>query len=826
MAKPGDLRKGGPPGSCAAGMEDSPNQLQAQLGKERDFIAAVLQASGALVLVLDTEGRIVRSNRACEQVTGYSVAELHGKLLWDVFIDPERRPKSRERFAELVSTKAPSAFENEWTTKSGDRRQISFSNTVLTGDGGRVEYVVATGVDITQRYRAEQELLKSEALFRSLWDASRHPMCLTDQNGKAVKVNKAFSQMVGRPVDLIEGVSITSAFSPQDQESIRTCYAEHYRSGAGQPCSDRELHFANGRCGVFDVSMTMVELPGQSSQMLSIFRDVTERKRIADELARAKEAAESANRELTEANRYLEETGRLAREMAERAEALNAAKSEFLANMTHEIRTPLNGILGMTELTLESELKPEQREYLDLVRSSADALLVLVNDVLDYSKYEAGKLVLNSMELSLRALLREVLKPLAIRASLNSLVFEYIVEDDVPDQLAGDPHRLAQILMNLVSNAIKFTHQGKISVKVRREFLQGKNIQLRFSVSDTGIGIPPEKHQCIFEPFTQADGSTTRKYGGTGLGLSIAAGLVRMMDGKIWVDSLPGQGSTFYFTVAMQVNSAIATRNPAAIANPSPRGDKRNMRILVAEDNTINQKLATRVLQTEGHRVEVAGSGREALALLEREEFDLVLMDLHMPDLDGLQATAHIRKRERNSGRRLPIVAMTAQAGAGDRERCLSAGMDAYVTKPIRVSELMNLIEAVVPGGIRMDSKTRQESVVEHFTQLDESLALSRVGGDFELLREVVGLFLDDYPNALEKIKSALAANDASGVEHHAHSLKGSVSTFGAKNVFEASLALEKLGRSGNLSGAAEGLRTLESALASLRPELEALQRR
>ncbi len=829
MAQTGDVHKYDKTGTSSVNEpEQAQNRIRAELAKERDFTAAVLQASGALVIVMDPEGRIIRSNRACEQVTGYSESELQGKIFWDVFTRVQGRAASRGRFDALISTKAPSVFENEWINKSGERRQISFSNTVLLGNDGRVEYVVTTGIDITERHRDSQELLKSEALFRSIWEASRLPMALTDQSGIILKVNAAFSEMVGKTVDEVRGLDITALFFAEDQQFIRAYYTGHYASREAETCLDREFRFTNGYCGVFDVSFTMVDLPGQPAQLLSIYRDVTERKRVADELARAKEAAETANRDLVEANQYLEETGRLAREMAERAEALSAAKSEFLANMTHEIRTPLNGILGMTDLALQTDLRTDQQEYIDLVRSSAEALLFLVNDVLDYSKYEAGKLALNHIDLSLRTLMANVLKPLALRASLNKLRFEYVVSDEVPDRLIGDPQRLGQILMNLVSNAIKFTHEGKIAVSVRRESVQGSRVALRFSVRDTGIGIPTEKHCAIFDPFTQADGSTTRKYGGTGLGLSIASGLVKMMDGRIWVESNPGEGATFHFIVTMSLSAEKAARHrPARLAEVSQQRDKRSMRILLAEDNAVNQRLATHVLEREGHHVQVAGSGREAIAMLQREEFDLVLMDIQMPELDGLQATAHIRQMERISGKRLPIVAMTAQSGDSDRQRCLKAGMDAYVSKPIRASELISLIESVVPGGCVMESKTDQEAgVEEQLAHLDEALALSRVGGDVELLREVVGLFLDDYPRALEKIRIAVAANDASGVEHHAHSLKGSVSTFGAKDVFDAALALEKLGRSANLSDARSGLTTLEQALHELRPDLEALQTR
>ena len=828
MADWGDLQNNGETTtSRAERRETAPDRIRSELARERDFIAAVLEACGALVLVNDPEGRIVRCNRAAERVTGYASSELIGKVFWDVFVEEKGKAQSRARFEALVSTKTSLTFENEWLSKSGERRRITFSNTVLISDDGQVEYVVTTGVDITERHQAEQELLKSEALFRTVWESSRQPLCLTDQSGSVVKANNAFSAMVGRVENPLEGSDISALFLAEDQDAMRRCYAEHYASRNAECCLDRELRFANGHRGAFDVSLTMVDLPGQPSQLLSAYRDVTERKRNADELARAKETAERANRDLTEANRYLEETGRLASEMAGRAEALSAAKSEFLANMTHEIRTPLNGILGMTDLALQTNLQSDQREYIDLVRSSAEALLFLVNDVLDYSKYEAGKLALNPVELSLRVLLADVLKPLALRASLNNLRFEYLVGDDVPDRLIGDPQRLGQILMNLVSNAIKFTPEGKITVNVRRKAIQDGRVVLLFGVRDTGIGIPADKHRLIFEPFTQADGSTTRKYGGTGLGLSIASGLVKMMDGEIWVESQPGQGANFCFTVPMKMDPDKPARATIRSMDVSRKPGKRTMRILLAEDNAVNQKVASRMLEREGHRVEVAGSGREAIAMLQQDEFDLVLMDVQMPDLDGLQATTHIRQMERISGRRLPIVAMTAQSGDADRQRCLKAGMDAYVSKPIRLSELMNLIESVVPGGCFMDSKTDRESVVEaQFAQMDEALALSRVGGDFELLREVVGLFLDDYPQALEKIRKAIAANDSSGVEHHAHSLKGSVSTFGAKHVFESALALEKQGRGGNLANAAENLDKLENALKALQPELEALQAR
>jgi PAS domain S-box-containing protein len=800
--------------------------VNADLTKD-DFITAVLETCGALVVVFDAEGRIVYLNRAFESVLGYASEELMGRVFFDVLVSPDGREQSRQRLEHAFSAGAASAFENEWITKSGECRRISFSNVPELNEQGVVQYYITTGIDITDRYRAEQELLKSETQFRSIWEASCEPMFLTDPAGAIVRVNAAFARLLGADIGSLEGMHVTALFNPEEQEAVMEQHRELFASPVMEHFLERELHFARGQSGIFEISLTRVEIPSQAPQMLCILRDVTEQRGSAEELARAKEAVEAANRELISANRSLEETGRLAREMADRAEALSAAKSDFLANMTHEVRTPLNGILGMTGLALETDLEPDQREYLDLVKSSAEALLSLVTDVLDFSKYEAGKLGLDCVEFSVRTFLREVLRPLALRASVSGLVFESGVDDAVPDRLIGDPMRIGQVLRNLVGNAIKFTNQGKVEVRVQAESIQGSRVTLSFSIADTGIGIPREMHRVIFEPFTQADGSTTRKYGGTGLGLSISSGLVELMDGKIWVESDPGQGSTFYFTILLELPAEQASGELVCPAQDHhATAAKRSLRILVAEDNSVNQRLAVRLLEREGHSVTIAGSGQEAVDLFLQRPFDLILMDVQMPGLDGLQATARIREKERASGGHVPIVATTAQASEADQVRCLASGMDAYVTKPVHVPSLLKMIESVGAGENSMNTELAGEgaSVEVQLRQLDESLALSRVGGDLDLLKEVIGLFLDDYPSTLEKIKSAVASSDATALEHHAHSLKGSVSTFGANRAFEAAFALEKQGRNRDLRGAPAGLLQLEQALEALRPELQSLQ--
>jgi PAS domain S-box-containing protein len=798
--------------------------------------------------------------------------------------------------------------------------------------------------EVGDRQRAQEALRESEGRIRLLLDSTAEAIYGIDREGKCTFCNPATLRLLGHET----GDSILGHYAHEVMHHSRadgTPYpieecriVDSRRTGAGVHLDDEVFWRADGTSFPVEYWAHPVRKEGEIVGAVVTFVDITERKRVEAALLVAKEAAEAASR----------------------------AKSEFLANMSHEIRTPMNGIIGMTELALDTSLTSEQRDYLNLVKSSADSLLHVINDILDFSKIEAGKLELEKTEFEIRDLFRDTLKTLAQRADEKTLEMCARVSPRVPKSLIGDPTRLRQLIVNLVGNAMKFTEEGHIIVDIDLEGNTGAGVRLHISVADTGIGIPPEKQHIIFESFAQADGSTTRRFGGTGLGLTISRQLVELMGGRMWVESEVGKGSTFHFTCNFQpgtvaasnqeriagqslpglnvlvvdkkavnreifaemltnwrMNPTLADSGSSALdlmeaaknaghafpivlldavmpkmdgfqvlqrtqSNPGLAGavimmlsanrhraetarcrefgvkqyltkpvaqselldaillalglggveeqfmeasvrvpekpNGRPLNILLSEDNPVNQMLAIRVLEKAGHRVTLASTGREALAAWENAGipgFDVVLMDIQMPEMDGMEATAAIRQREKTSGKHIPILAMTAHAMRGDRDRCLASGMDGYISKPFNPIALFAEIErcVVIMGG--SDAMTENSQVPDE--QIDRVSLLERVEGDQELLTEMIHLFQDDVPNLLAAMRDALERGDMTVLERSAHSLKGAVSNLSAKATVAAALRLETNARNHNAESAKESLVEVEQSVTRLLPALAEL---
>ncbi len=896
----------------------SEQQKNAMLAASEQRYRSVVENLSEVVFQTDAQGQWTYLNQAWHDMTAYPSAACMGQSLCQC-VAQDDRAGCQERVQALLSGGEESA-QAQWryVTAQGQARWGEWRVRTVRDEQGEVLGLSGSITDIHDRRLAEQQQRDQLHFVEELIETIPSPIYFKDTSGHYLGFNKSMCDFFG--IERSQWIGKTSVeLLVRDESALHVNLDNELLEKGGVQVVETVFH--DGQGGRHDVMVhksLFTRGDGTVGGILGIITDISERKSFEEELVHARVAAEVANQ----------------------------AKSDFLANVSHEIRTPMNAIIGMTDLVLDTDLSLEQREYLGMVKSSADALLTLINEILDFSKTETGKLDLDIVPFSLHASLSMAVGTLALRATEKCLDLRYEVPEGVPDYLLGDPYRLRQVLINLINNAIKFTHQGGVLVSVQVQQASASDVLLKFMVKDTGIGIPADKHDMIFEAFSQVDSSTTRRYGGTGLGLTISSRLVTLMGGKIELMSAPGEGSSFFFSLRFPlasepvserakldtlerlpvlvvddntlnrqlmcemllnwrmaptaVDSATAARDALLAAHhkgndfrlvildacmsdmdgfsasvllrevlPQPhalkiimltsageRGDaarcrelgisaylmkpveqsemldtimlalgapddgeaglitrhslreaRRPLNILLAEDNPVNQTMAVRILEKLGHQVSLALDGEEAFAKVKAAGpggFDAVFMDVQMPNMSGLDATHAIRAWEQalaDAGGHCHthIIAMTARAMSGDREMCLEAGMDDYVSKPVQTS---NVVAALARAEYGQDTPATEHLPLEDGRVVyDRAWVLENVGGDEDILAQIVAVFLEDYAEPLLDLADAVTRQDKEGIRRAAHSTRGMVANFNAEQAIFAAQVLERQCRAGEMAG-------------------------
>ena len=754
---------------------ESAARLQGALHGSMDAITmlvALRDEGGAIIdfMITDSNPRAdILIGKPASELIGARLSELFPTLRTNFFIDAMTR---------VIKTKQPFEDDVEVDMIPG----VSWLRMQITAlDDG----VVIISRDISQRKRDEQQLRLSEARLNMALEAAQDGLWDWNLTAGEVYLSPRWLAHMGydqrRPMVTAEEVNALT--HPDDLPGVRRGAAAHLRGETTVYEREFRVKDATGGWSWVLLRGQVVErdAKGRALRMLGTVSDFTARKRQEAELRRAKEEAERANR----------------------------AKSEFLANVSHEIRTPMNGILGMVELALDDPLAPQQRDRLRLVQDSARSLLAIINDLLDLSKIEAGKVTIDLCRFALRDEVALTIRSLAVRAKEKGLRLTCTIAPGVPSYVVGDPDRLRQVLVNLVGNAVKFTELGGIAIRVHRA--PGTELRVMFEIADTGIGIASDRLEAIFAPFEQADLSTTRRFGGTGLGLTISSRLVRLMGGAIKVTSQVGVGSTFSFDVLFEpVDETAPVRKPPPPAvRPARLVGERSLQILLAEDNAINQRVALEILQRAGHQVTIVADGRAAVEAVEARPYDLVLMDVQMPVMDGWQATEAIRRSADPRARATRIVAMTARATAEDRAACMAHGMDGFLTKPLQIADLLRVFEGEV-----VQPAAEQSRVVGSVID-DWGGVMHRVGNSPELLRKLVAMVKEETPVLVGELRTGLASGE--GLRRAAHRVAGTVGIFNAGHALALARHIE--------SHAQERGPALSEQVDLLIGELEALER-
>lgn len=701
------------------------------------------------------------------------------------------------------------AAASHWRRAIGVHRIVTLSVVLLL-------LLLAIVFFVTQQrsHESSRAIELSERRYRQMFEENPALMLLLKPgSGAIIEANPAACAYYGYRPEELAGMHVWDLdempqeewadFSKRALSSHDTVFRRRHRLSTGEV---REVEVLAGP----------VETPSGAT-IYCVIHDVTERSRADENLRKAKDSAEALNSQL-------EQVLAQATELAVEAEVANQAKSQFLATMSHEIRTPLNGLLGLTHLLLESGLTEAQKRLTEMLQTSGDALLWVINDVLDFSKIEAGKLDLERVEFNPATPVKDTIDILGARAKHKGLILSADVSDAFPARVLGDPGNIRRVLLNLTGNALKFTEKGSVTIAAGVVSEDDKRIVLRYSVSDTGIGIAPQRMERLFKPFSQLDSSTTRRYGGTGLGLAISKRLSEMMGGDIGFESEVDKGTTFWFSVVCERAADDGDAESVPLLHREHHSCA-GVRALIVDDDEINQIVACGIVESAGMETEVASNGVAAFKALDAGAFDVVLMDVQMPDMDGFEVTAAIRHRERETpGRRLPIIGLTAHIGKAETERSRSVGMDACLSKPVAPEALLDAVESVLARRERSEAVAVASAIPasdKRSETFDRAALLDRVGGDAATTERLIAIFRERAPRHGAAISEALARGDAEQLRFEAHALRGAAADMSARKVSRLAGDIEKAAVAGDLTAATPLLERLLKELEQLRHELE-----